>query len=49
MGEKRLPSWSITAWAPTHEDVTSLVETLDAHGWVGQEEGAWFQVWHELH
>ena len=32
------------AWAPTHDDVTSLVETLDAHGWVGQEEGAWFQV-----
>ena len=32
------------AWAPNGEEIATLVETLEAHGWVGEEEGAWFQV-----
>ena len=32
------------AWAPNSEELTTLVETLEAHGWVGEDEGAWFQV-----
>tara|TARA_B100000683_G_scaffold267038_1_gene300154 strand:+ start:354 stop:5243 length:4890 start_codon:yes stop_codon:yes gene_type:complete len=32
------------AWAPNGEEITTLVETLEAHGWVGEDEGAWFQV-----
>jgi len=32
------------AWAPNDDEVNSLVATLDAHGWVGEAGGAWFQV-----
>ncbi|MAH41941.1 MAG: hypothetical protein CMO41_06830, partial [Verrucomicrobiales bacterium] len=36
------------AWAPNSEEIATLVETLEAHGWVGEEEGAWFQVMNSI-
>jgi subtilisin family serine protease len=32
------------AWAPNEEEVNALVSVLDSHGWIGAEQGAWFQV-----
>ena len=36
------------AWAPNGEEIATLIETLEAHGWVGEEEGAWFQVMNSI-
>ena len=32
------------AWAPNDAEVAALQTTLENHGWVGEDEGAWFQV-----
>ena len=32
------------AWAPNHEEVSELRAVLERHGWIGETEGAWFQV-----
>ena len=32
------------AWAPNEEEVATLEAVLGEHGWVGAEQGAWFQV-----
>ena len=32
------------AWAPEVSQIETLRAILTAHGWVGEEEGAWFQV-----
>ncbi|MDG1559245.1 MAG: S8 family serine peptidase, partial [Candidatus Poseidoniaceae archaeon] len=32
------------AWHPTESEIETLRVILDAHGWVGEEGGAWFQV-----
>ena len=36
------------AWAPNSEEIATLVDTLEAHGWVGEEAGAWFQVMNSI-
>ena len=36
------------AWAPNNEEIATLVETLEAHGWIGEEAGAWFQVMNSI-
>ena len=32
------------AWAPNADEIDGLVDVLHQHGWVGEEQGAWFQV-----
>ncbi|MAI09383.1 MAG: hypothetical protein CMA08_02225, partial [Euryarchaeota archaeon] len=32
------------AWHPSDEDIANLRAILDAHGWVGEEGGAWFDL-----
>ncbi|MED5567791.1 MAG: S8 family serine peptidase, partial [Candidatus Thermoplasmatota archaeon] len=32
------------AWAPNDAEVAALQTALENHGWVGEDEGAWFQV-----
>ena len=32
------------AWAPNEEEVATLEAVLGEHGWMGAEQGAWFQV-----
>lgn len=32
------------AWFPTDHETSELVSTLDQHGWIGTEEGAFFEV-----
>ena len=32
------------AWHPTESEIETLRVILNAHGWVGEEGGAWFQV-----
>ena len=32
------------AWHPTQAEHQVLRDTLEAHGWVGEDEGAWFQA-----
>ena len=32
------------AWAPNADEVDALVGVLDQHGWIGEHQGAWFQV-----
>ena len=32
------------AWHPSEEDIAALRAILDAHGWVGEEGGAWFDL-----
>ena len=32
------------AWHPTESEIETLRVILDAHGWVGEDGGAWFQV-----
>ena len=32
------------AWAPNTDEVDALLALLEAHGWVGEAGGAWFQV-----
>ena len=32
------------AWHPTESEIETLRVILEAHGWVGEEGGAWFQV-----
>jgi subtilisin family serine protease len=32
------------AWAPNAVELDALDEVLDQHGWVGEENGAWYQV-----
>ena len=32
------------AWAPNGAEIAALADVLGAHGWLGEEAGAWFQV-----
>ena len=32
------------AWHPSEPEIQSLKSTLEAHGWIGVENGAWFEV-----
>jgi subtilisin family serine protease len=32
------------AWHPTVSEIETLRVVLEAHGWIGEENGAWFQV-----
>ena len=32
------------AWYPSSQDVEQLRTTLEGHGWIGEEAGAWFSV-----
>ena len=32
------------AWHPAESEITDLTSTLDHHGWIGTENGAWFEV-----
>ena len=32
------------AWHPTDVEIASLTNTLDQHGWIGTDDGAWFEV-----
>ena len=36
------------AWYPNADDVAGLVDVLTAHGWVGEDGGAWFQTMDSL-
>jgi len=32
------------AWHPTDVEIASLTHTLEQHGWIGTDDGAWFEV-----
>ncbi|MBT6971991.1 MAG: S8 family serine peptidase, partial [Euryarchaeota archaeon] len=36
------------AWHPSEVEQSQLKETLFSHGWIGQENGAWWQVLHSI-
>ena len=36
------------AWAPNEGELQALTSVLDSHGWLGEDNGAWFQVMNSI-
>ena len=36
------------AWHPTEEEISTLQEILYSYGWIGEENGAWFQTFESI-